>query len=111
MKKTVAQVSLIAMLAVSAALPAEAGGRRGQYYGNNNANGWAAAAIGAVVGVAIGSAIVSQQTPSYNTYEQRNYVVQPQQQYYYSPQRACQTSQVPVYDQYGRVVQYRQVCN
>ena len=104
-----AKLALVALLAVTTALPAEAGGRRQSYHGNNNANGWAAAAVAAVVGVAIGSAIVSQQTPSYS-YEQPNYVTQPQY-YYYTPQRACQTSQVPVYDQYGRIVQYRQVCN
>jgi hypothetical protein len=108
MKSMFAKMALVALLAVTTALPAEAGGRRQSYYGNNNSNGWAAAAIGAVVGVAIGSAIISQQTPSY-TYEQRNYVTQPQ--YYYAPQRACQPTQVPVYDQYGRIVQYRQVCN
>jgi hypothetical protein len=108
MKRMFTKVALVALLAFTMALPAEAGGRRHSYHGNNNANGWAAAAIGAVVGVAIGSAIISQQTPSY-IYEQRNYATQPP--YYYAPQRACQTSQVPVYDQYGRIVQYRQVCN
>jgi hypothetical protein len=100
-------------------------------------NGWAAAAIGAVVGVAVGAALTQQQ-PSANYYVQpapvyqnhpnyyaqpapvyqnnRNYYVQPAPIYqnnshiYYVPQQACQTAQVPVYNEFGQTVQYRQVC-
>ena len=125
MKKTATSMILIAIVTLSTALPAEAGGRR--YYNNNNnnnnVNGWAAAAIGAVVGVAIGSAIANNQSPNY-TYTQPNYNNQYAPQYYapqysapqyyapqyYAPQQACMTTQVPVYNQFGQTVQYRQIC-
>jgi hypothetical protein len=124
MKKTATSMILIAIVTLSTALPAEAGGRR--YYknnNNNNVNGWAAAAIGAVVGVAIGSAIANNQSPNY-TYTQPNYNNQDAPQYYapqysapqysapqyYAPQQACMTTQVPVYNQFGQTVQYRQIC-
>lgn len=106
MKNTSAKLALITLLVLATSLPAQAGGRR-HNYGNNNANAWGAAAVGAIVGVAIGSVIVGQQPPNY-VYQQRNYIAQPQ--YFYAPQQACQFMQVPVYDQYGRIVQYRQVC-
>lgn len=123
MKSMFAKLALVALLAVTMALPAEAGGRRQSYYGNNNANGWAAAAIGAVVGVAIGSAIANNQSPNY-VYTQPNYTNQYAPQYYvpqysapqyyapqyYAPQQACMTTQVPVYNQFGQTVQYRQIC-
>ncbi len=109
MQKKAASMIVIALIALSTALPAEAGGRR--HYknnNNNNLNGWAAAAIGAVVGVAIGSAIANNQSPSY-TYTQPNYANQYPPQYY-APRQACMTTQVPVYNQFGQIVQYRQIC-
>jgi hypothetical protein len=107
MQKNAASMIVIALIALSTALPAEAGGRR-HHKNNNNVNGWAAAAIGAVVGVAIGSAIANNQSPSY-TYTQPNYANQYPPQYY-APRQACVTTQVPVYNQFGQIVQYRQIC-
>ena len=107
MKKAFISLILGVVLTTTVVLPVEAGGR-GQNYSHNNINGWAAAAIGAVIGVAVGAAIVNQQTPTY-VYGQSNYNSQPSA-YSYSAQQACQVTQVPVYDQYGRLVQYRQVC-
>lgn len=109
MKKNTAAIFFITLVAITTALPAEAGGRR-NYNNNNkgNVNGWAAAAVGAIVGVAIGSAIANNNSPSYS-YSQPNYN-NFQASPYYAPQRACVTTQVPVYDQFGRIVQYRQVC-
>lgn len=108
MKKSGVSLMLVALVAISTALPAEASGRRNYKSNNGNVNGWAAAAIGAVVGVAIGSAIANNQSSNYYN-NQPNYVMQPGYQYY-APQRACTTTQVPVVDQFGRIVQYRQVC-
>jgi hypothetical protein len=153
MKKAHASAIVVVSLALLTALPAEAGGRRYNNYGGNNGgmNGWAAAAIGAVVGVGLGAALAQQQ-PSANYYVQpapvyqnnpnyyvqpapvyqnnrnyyvqpapvyqnnRNYYVQPAPVYqnnsniYYVPQPVCQTAQVPVYNEFGQTVQYRQVC-
>ncbi len=125
MKKAHASAIAIVSLALLTALPAEAGGRRYNNYGGNNGNinGWAAAAIGAVVGVGVGAALAQQQ-PRANYYVQpapvyqtnRNYYVQPAPVYqtnpniYYVPQQVCQTVQVPVYNEFGQTVQYRQVC-
>jgi hypothetical protein len=110
MKKAPASAVLIISLALLAALPAEAGGRRQQYGGNNgNINGWAAAAIGAVVGIAVGTALTQQQ-PNANYYAQPAPAYQTNPNIYYVPQQVCQTAQVPVFDQFGRIIQYRQVC-
>ena len=111
MKKAHASAIVIVSLALLTALPAEAGGRRYNNYGGNNGsmNGWAAAAIGAAVGVAVGAALTQQQ-PSANYYVQPAPVYQNNPNVYYFPQQACQTAQVPVYNHYGQIVQYRQVC-
>lgn len=110
MKKATTAAIAILSLALLTALPAEAR-RDGYNYGRNNSgiNGWAAAAIGAVVGVAVGAALTQQQ-PNTNYYAQPAPVYQANPNIYYVPQQACQIAQVPVYDQYGRIVQYRQVC-
>ena len=139
MKKAHASAIVVVSLALLTALPAEAGGRRYNNYGGNNGsmNGWAAAAIGAVVGIGVGAALAQQQpranyyvqpAPVYqnnpNYYAQpapvyqnnRSYYVQPAPVYqtnpnvYYVPQQVCQTAQVPVYNEFGQTVQYRQVC-
>ncbi len=139
MKKANATAIAVISLALLTALPAEAGGRR-YYNGGNNGgvNGWAAAAIGAVVGVAVGAALTHQ--PSANYYGQpapvyqanpniyysqpapvyqanpNVYYAQPAPVYqanpnvYYVPQQVCQTSQVPVFNQFGQTVGYKQVC-
>lgn len=110
MKKARVSAIVLVSFALLAALPAKAGGRSYHYGANNGSvNGWAAAAIGAVVGVAIGAALTQQQ-PSANYYAQPAPVYQANPITYYVPQQVCQTAQVPVYDQYGRIVQYRQVC-
>ena len=110
MKKAHASAIVIVSLALLTALPAEASGRRHQHGGNNgNINGWAAAAIGAAVGVAVGAALTQQQ-PTPNYYVQPAPVYQNNPNVYYFPQQACRTAQVPVYNQYGQIVQYRQVC-
>ena len=111
MKKAHASAIVVVSLALLTALPAEAGGRRYNNYGGNNGNinGWAAAAIGAVVGVGVGAALAQQQ-PSANYYVQPAPVYQNNSNIYYVPQQACQTAQVPVYNEFGQTVQYRQVC-
>lgn len=126
MKKAHASAIVIVALSLLTALPAEAGGRRYNNYGGNNGsmNGWAAAAIGAVVGVAVGAALTQQQ-PSQNYYVQPAPVYQANPNIYYSPpapvyqanpnvyyvpQQVCQTSQVPVFNQFGQTVGYKQVC-
>ena len=102
------------MLAVAAvALVVSTTGCAQPYYNNgyynrgyNNNNGWnyAAAALGgAIVGGVIGAAINSNQ-PQYAP----GPVYAPQPVYVY-PQ-ACQTVRIPQYDQYGRLVQYVQMC-
>ena len=111
MKKATKAATAILSLALLTALPAEA--RRDGYYqsrNNGGINGWAAAAIGAAVGVAVGAALVQQQ-PSTNYYAQPAPMYQANPNIYYVPQQVCQAVQVPVYDQYGRIVQYRQVCS
>ena len=111
MKKAHASAIVLVSLALLTALPAEAGGRLYNNYGGNNGsmNGWAAAAIGAVVGVGVGAAIANQHS-SGSYYAQPAPVYQSNPNVYYVPQQVCQTAQVPVFDQYGRIVQYRQVC-
>ncbi len=88
------------------------GGYRGGYY-NNSFNPWAAAAVGAVIGVGVGAAVAnSYQGPP--VYYAPPVVVQPPVVVPYAapyvPPRPCQLVQVPVVDQYGRVLQYQQVC-
>jgi len=86
----------------------------GGYYQGQNFNAWNAAALGAAVGVVIG--VGSQ----YNRYSAPPPVyprvvnvyppaVPPYGQYYSLPV-PCRTAQIPVYDQYGRLVQYQQTC-
>ena len=75
--------------------------------GYSNANGWnyAAAAVGgAIVGGVIGAVINSNNQPQYAPAP----VYAPQPVYVYP--RACQAVRIPQYDQYGRLVQYVQVC-
>jgi hypothetical protein len=83
-------------------------------YKQSNFNAWNAAALGAAVGVVIG--VGSQ----YNRYVAPPPVyprvvnvyppaVPPYGQFYSLPV-PCRTAQIPVYDQYGRLVQYQQTC-
>jgi hypothetical protein len=107
MKKSV----MLAMAAV--ALVVSTTGCAQPYYNNgyynrgyNNNNGWnyAAAAVGgAIVGGIVGAVIGSNQ-PQYAP--SPVYAPQP---VYIAP-RACQAVRVPEYDQYGRLVQYIQIC-
>jgi hypothetical protein len=82
-------------------------GYNGYNRGYNNNNGWnyAAAAVGgAIVGGVVGAIINSNNQPQYAPAP----VYAPQPVYVY-PQ-ACQTVRIPQYDQYGRLVQYVQMC-
>jgi hypothetical protein len=83
-------------------------------YKQSNFNAWNAAALGAAVGVVIG--VGSQ----YNRYVAPPQVyprvvnvyppaVPPYGQFYSLPV-PCRTAQIPVYDQYGRLIQYQQTC-
>ncbi|MCC7225739.1 MAG: hypothetical protein IT507_03495, partial [Burkholderiaceae bacterium] len=60
MKRPLSIALLTLSLSAMVIAPVQAGGHghygRGNYYGNG-VNGWAAAAIGAVVGVALGAAL------------------------------------------------------
>ena len=89
------------------------GGYRGGYY-NNSVNPWAAAAVGAVIGVGIGAAVANsyQAPPVYYAPPiiVQPPVVMPYAAPYVPPPRPCQLVQVPVVDQYGRVLSYQQVC-
>ena len=116
MKRPLSVALLALALAATAASPVQAGGHG--YYYRNGISGWGAAAIGAVVGVALGAALLAP-PPVY--YPQPAYypqpvmvpqpvVVAPAPQPYYVQQRACQPVQIPVYDQYGRLVQYQTGC-
>jgi hypothetical protein len=115
MKRPLSIALLTLSLSAMVIAPVQAGGHghygRGNYYGNG-VNGWAAAAIGAVVGVALGAALTAP-APTY--YPQavavpQPVVVTPAPMPYYVQQRACQPVQIPVYDQYGRLVQYQTAC-
>ncbi|MCM0034871.1 MAG: hypothetical protein NBV66_03695 [Burkholderiaceae bacterium] len=125
MKKSVTLVIAAAALAVSVLVPAHAGPnqyRHGNQYGykhhhgykSNNFNAWNAAALGVGVGVVIAAG------SQYNRYVAPPPVypqvvnvyppaVPPYGQFYSLPV-PCRTAQIPVYDQYGRLVQYQQTC-
>lgn len=118
MKKSITLAIAAAALTVSALAPAQAGPnkhRHGHYHGykQNNFNAWNAAAVGAAVGVVIGVGTQYNRyvaPPVYprvvNVYPP---VVPPYGQFYSLPV-PCRTAQIPVYDQYGRLVQYQQTC-
>jgi hypothetical protein len=83
-------------------------------YQQSNFNAWNAAALGAAVGVVVG--VGSQ----YNRYVAPPPVyppvvnvfppaVPPYGQFYSLPV-PCRIAQIPVYDQYGRLIQYQQTC-
>jgi hypothetical protein len=106
MKKSIMLAVAAAALVASTTGCAQPGYYNGYNRGYSNANGWnyAAAALGgAIVGGVIGAAINSNQ-PQYAPAP----VYAPQPVYVYP--RACQAVRVPQYDQYGRLVQYVQVC-
>ena len=83
-------------------------------YKKNNFNAWNAAALGVGVGVVIGvgsqynryTAPVPVYPRVVNVYPP---AVPPYGQFYSLPV-PCRTAQIPVYDQYGRLVQYQQTC-
>ena len=126
MKKSVTLAIAAAVLTASTLTPAFAGPnhyRQGpphgykQHHGYNqsNFNAWNAAALGAAVGVVIG--VGSQYNPYVapppvyyprvvNVYPP---AVPPYGQFYPLPV-PCRIAQIPVYDQYGRLVQYQQTC-
>lgn len=118
MKKSVILVIAAATLTVSTLAPAHASPnnyRHGYHHGykKNNFNAWNAAVAGAAVGVVIG--VGSQYNryvppPVYprvvNVYPP---AVPPYGQFYSLPV-PCRIVQIPVYDQYGRLVQYQQTC-
>ena len=106
MKKSIMLAVAAVALVASTTGCAQPGYYNGYNRGYSNANGWnyAAAALGgAIVGGVIGAAINSNQ-PQYAP----GPVYAPQPVYVY-PQ-ACQTVRIPQYDQYGRLVQYVQMC-
>ncbi len=120
MKKTLSVALVGIVLATAAVAPAQADGNgyRGYHQGynrgyqSNSINGWGAAAIGAVVGVALGAALLAPQ-PVYAAQPvvvSQPVVVVPGPTPYYVQQPICQPVQVPMYDQYGRIVQYQQMC-
>jgi hypothetical protein len=126
MKKSVTLAIAAAVLTASTLTPAFAGPnhyRQGpphgykQHHGYNqsNFNAWNAAALGAAVGVVIG--VGSQYNPYVapppvyyprvvNVYPP---AVPPYGQFYSLPV-PCRVAQIPVYDQYGRLIQYQQTC-
>ena len=106
MKKSVILAVAAVALVVSTAGCAQPRYNNGYNRGYNNNNGWnyAAAALGgAIVGGVVG-AIINSNQPQYAP----GPVYAPQPVYVY-PQ-ACQTVRIPQYDQYGRLVQYVQMC-
>ena len=106
MKKSIMLAVAAAALVASTTGCAQPGYYNGYNRGYSNANGWnyAAAALGgAIVGGVIGAVINSNQ-PQYAP----GPVYAPQPVYVYP--RACQAVRIPQYDQYGRLVQYVQVC-
>jgi len=125
MKKSVTLVLAAAVLAVSMLAPVHAGPnqyRHGNHHGYNhnhgykpnNFNGWNAAAFGAGVGVVIG---VGSQYNRYvappPVYPQVVYVNPPAVPPYgqmYSLPVPCRSAYIPVFDQFGRLVQYQQTC-
>ena len=125
MKKSVTLVIAAAALTVSMLAPASAGPnqyRHGNQHGHhhnhgykpNNFNAWNAAALGAGVGVVIG---VGSQPNRYlaqpPVYPQIVYVNPPAVPPYgqmYSLPVPCRLAYIPVFDQFGRLVQYQQTC-
>jgi len=106
MKKSVMLAVAAVALVASTTGCAQPGYYNGYNRGYSNANGWnyAAAVVGgAIVGGVIGAAINSNQ-PQYAPAP----VYAPQPVYVHP--RACQAVRIPQYDQYGRLVQYVQVC-
>jgi hypothetical protein len=125
MKKFVTRVIAASALAICVLAPAHAGPnqyRPGNQYGYkynqgykpNNMNAWNAAALGVGVGVVIAAG------SQYNRYVAPPPVypqvvnvyppaVPPYGQFYSLPV-PCRTAQIPVFDQYGRLVQYQQTC-
>jgi hypothetical protein len=125
MKKSITLAIAAAVLTVSALAPAHARPnqyRHGHGYGHGygqNFNAWNAAAIGAAVGVVVGVGsqygryvappvvyppvvypqVVTAYPPAVPPYGQ-----------FYSLPVPCRMAQVPVYDQFGRLVQYQQTC-
>jgi len=131
MKKSITLAIAAAVLTTSALAPAFAGpnqyrnGPSNSYkpnhgykhnhgYKKNNFNAWNAAALGIGVGVVIGAGSqynrYAAPVPVYprvvNVYPP---AVPPYGQFYSLPV-PCRTAQIPVYDQYGRLVQYQQTC-
>ena len=131
MKKSITLAIAAAVLTTSALAPAFAGpnqyrnGPSNSYkpnhgykhhhgYKKNNFNAWNAAALGVGVGVVIGvgsqynryTAPVPVYPRVVNVYPP---AVPPYGQFYSLPV-PCRTAQIPVYDQYGRLVQYQQTC-
>ena len=107
MKKSIMLAVAAVALVASTTGCAQPGYYNGYNRGYSNANGWnyAAAALGgAIVGGVIGAAINSNNQPQYAPAP----VYAPQPVYVYP--RACQAVRVPEYDQYGRLVQYIQIC-
>jgi hypothetical protein len=130
MKKTLTLALTTVALCLSAISPTQAQGYRGGYgyrgygyhgtYYNNSINPWAAAAVGAVIGAGIGAAVTNSYAPP--AYYPPPVVVAPPvvvpypQPYavpYAQPYIApapCRLVRVPIVDQYGRIIQYQQVC-
>ena len=124
MKKSIALAIAAVVLTAPMLTPAFAGPnhyRQGPAYGykqnhgykQSNFNAWNAAALGAAVGVVIG--VGSQYNryvapPDYpgvvNVYPPP---VPPYGQFYSLPV-PCRMAQIPVYDQFGRLIQYQQTC-
>jgi len=103
----VAAVALLASTTGCAQPRYNNGYNNGYNRGYNNNNGWnyAAAAVGgAIVGGVIGAVIGSNNQPQ--SAPGPVYAPQP---IYVAP-RACQAVRIPEYDQYGRLVQYIQIC-
>jgi len=131
MKKSVTLVIAAAALAVTVLAPAHAGPnqyRHGNHHGYknnqgykhnhgyqpNNFNAWNAAALGVGVGVVIaaGSQYNRYVAPP-PVYPQVVYVnppVVPPYGQMYSLPVPCRAAYIPVFDQFGRLVQYQQTC-
>ncbi len=121
MKKSITLAVAAVVLTATALAPAHARPNKHRhvhshgYSHGQNFNAWNAAALGAAVGVVIG--VGSQ----YNRYVAPPPVyyprvvnvyppaVPPYGQFYSLP-IPCRTAQIPVYDQFGRLVQYQQTC-
>lgn len=119
MKKSITLAIVTGVLTLSALAPVQArpnNYRHGHGYGHGNGqnfNAWNAAALGAAVGVVIGvgSQYGRYSAPPYYPQVVNVYppVAPPYGQFYSLPV-PCRMTQVPVYDQFGRLVQYQQTC-